>query len=48
MSGELGAVAAGAYADIVAVAGDPIQDVAELSRILFVMKDGKVYRNELR
>jgi imidazolonepropionase-like amidohydrolase len=46
MSGQLGVVAAGAYADIVAVPGDPIADVKELGRVFFVMKDGKVLRNE--
>jgi imidazolonepropionase-like amidohydrolase len=44
MSGRLGVVAPGAYADLVAVPGDPLKDVAELLRVSFVMKDGKVYR----
>ncbi|HEY3172619.1 MAG TPA: amidohydrolase family protein [Thermoanaerobaculia bacterium] len=48
MSGEIGVVAPGAYADIVAVAGDPLKNVQELERVGFVMKDGKVYRNELK
>src|SRR6266545_5234112 len=48
MSGELGVVAPGAYADVVAVAGDPLKNVGEFERIGFVMKDGKVYRNELK
>jgi imidazolonepropionase-like amidohydrolase len=47
MSGELGAVTAGAYADIVAVPGDPLKDVKVLERVGFVMKDGKVFRDEL-
>ena len=46
MSGQLGVVAAGAYADIVAVPGDPLADVKELGHVFFVMKDGKVFRNE--
>jgi imidazolonepropionase-like amidohydrolase len=46
MSGQIGVVAAGAYADIVAVPGDPLADVKELGRVFFVMKDGKVFRNE--
>ena len=45
MSGQLGVIAPGAYADIVAVSGDPLKDVKELSRVSFVMKDGKVFRN---
>ena len=46
MSGQLGVIAPGAYADIVAVPGDPLADVKELERVAFVMKDGKVFRNE--
>jgi imidazolonepropionase-like amidohydrolase len=45
-SGRLGVVAPGAYADIVAVPGDPVTDVKELMKVFFVMKDGKVFRNE--
>jgi len=44
--GELGVVAPGAYADLVAVSGDPLKDVNELKRVKFVMKDGTVYKNE--
>jgi imidazolonepropionase-like amidohydrolase len=44
--GELGVVAAGAYADIVAVSGDPLKDINELGRVRFVMKDGRVFKNE--
>jgi len=43
MSGEIGVVAPGAYADVIAVAGDPLKNVGELERVGFVMKDGKVY-----
>jgi imidazolonepropionase-like amidohydrolase len=46
MSGQLGVVAPGAYADIVAVPGDPLKDVKELERVSFVMKDGKVFRKD--
>jgi imidazolonepropionase-like amidohydrolase len=48
MAGQLGVIAPGAYADVVAVAGDPLADVAVLQKVGFVMKDGKVYRNDLR
>jgi imidazolonepropionase-like amidohydrolase len=48
MSGEIGVVAPGAYADIVAVSGDPLADVKVLENVGFVMKDGNVYRNEIR
>jgi imidazolonepropionase-like amidohydrolase len=40
---NLGSVAAGRYADLIAVAGDPLQDIAELQRVRFVMKGGAVY-----
>ncbi len=46
MSGRIGVVAPGAYADIVAVPGDPTADVNELGRVFFVMKDGKVFRHD--
>jgi imidazolonepropionase-like amidohydrolase len=45
MPGLLGVVAPGAYADVVAVTGDPLADVAALEAVSFVMKDGKVYRS---
>jgi imidazolonepropionase-like amidohydrolase len=45
MPGVLGVVAPGAFADIVAVTGDPLTDVKALGSVSFVMKDGKVYRN---
>jgi imidazolonepropionase-like amidohydrolase len=48
MTGQIGVIAPGAYADIVAVAGDPLADVGVLKNIAFVMKDGKVFRNDLR
>jgi imidazolonepropionase-like amidohydrolase len=47
MAGEIGAVAPGAYADIVAVSGDPLRDIKALGEVSFVMKDGKVFKNEL-
>jgi imidazolonepropionase-like amidohydrolase len=45
--GELGVIAPGAYADIVAVSGDPLSDIRELERVKFVMKDGSVFREEV-
>ena len=42
--GELGVVAPGAYADVIAVAGDPLADVRALESVSFVMKDGRIYR----
>ena len=42
--GNLGVVAAGAYADIIAVPGDPLADVTRLQNVTFVMKGGKIYK----
>jgi len=47
MKGEIGVVAPGAFADIVAVSGDPLKDVGVLEQVRFVMKDGAVFKNEL-
>jgi len=44
---QIGSVDKGKYADIVAVSGDPLQDISELQRVKFVMKGGKVIRNDL-
>ncbi|HXZ41561.1 MAG TPA: amidohydrolase family protein [Terriglobales bacterium] len=46
MAGEIGVIAPGAYADIVAVNGDPLHDVKILENVQFVMKDGKVFKSE--
>ena len=46
MDGEIGVLAPGAYADIVAVNGNPLQDVKVLQDVKFVMKDGKVFRGQ--
>ena len=40
----LGAVAPGRYADLVAVAGDPLSDIEEMQRVRFVMKAGVVVK----
>jgi imidazolonepropionase-like amidohydrolase len=42
--GELGVIAPGAYADLIAVAGDPLADVNTLKAVQFVMKDGSVFK----
>ena len=45
MSGEIGVIAPGAYADVVAVEADPLRDVSALEHVAFVMKDGRVFSN---
>jgi imidazolonepropionase-like amidohydrolase len=44
--GEIGVVAPGAYADLIAVAGDPLADVNVLKSVRFVMKDGVVFKSQ--
>jgi len=43
-SPDIGRIAPGHYADLVAVAGDPVADITELERIRFVMKGGLTYK----
>src|SRR5215475_13994522 len=43
-NGKVGVIAPGAFADIIAVDGDPLKDVTELERVKFVMKGGMVYK----
>ena len=44
---RIGAIESGKFADLIAVAGDPIADITELERVRFVMKGGQVVRNDL-
>jgi imidazolonepropionase-like amidohydrolase len=44
-SDQIGSIQEGRYADIVAVAGDPLTDITELERVQFVMKGGVVYKH---
>lgn len=45
-SGKVGTLEPGAWADIVAMDGDPLKDVTTLERVKFVMKGGDVVKNE--
>ena len=44
---RVGSIDQGKFADLVAVSGDPLADITELQRVKFVMKGGKVIRNEI-
>ena len=42
---ELGSIEVGKIADIIAVSGDPIKDITSMENVVFVMKEGKVYKS---
>ena len=44
---RVGVLEAGRFADIIAVAGDPLREITELEHVIFVMKGGVVVRNDL-
>ena len=44
---RVGSIDKGKYADLIAVSGDPLADIAELQRVKFVMKGGKIIRSEI-
>jgi imidazolonepropionase-like amidohydrolase len=44
---QIGSIDKGKYADLIAVSGDPLADITELQRVKFVMKGGKVIKNEI-
>jgi imidazolonepropionase-like amidohydrolase len=43
-SGDIGSVSAGRYADVIAVEGNPLEDITLLQKVQFVMKEGRVYK----
>src|ERR1700688_1551724 len=45
---QIGSIDKGKYADLVAVSGDPIADITELQHVKFVMKSGKVIKNDVK
>jgi imidazolonepropionase-like amidohydrolase len=45
---EVGTIEKGKFADLVAVNGDPLADITEMSRVAFVMKGGQVVRGDTK
>jgi len=43
---DVGTVEPGKFADLVAVSGDPLADITEMSRVTFVMKGGQIIRSD--
>jgi len=46
-SDKIGSLDKGKYADLIAVSGDPLADITELQRVKFVMKGGRIIRNDM-
>jgi imidazolonepropionase-like amidohydrolase len=44
---QIGSIDKGKYADLIAVSGDPLADITELQRVKFVMKGGKIIKNDI-
>jgi imidazolonepropionase-like amidohydrolase len=44
---QIGSIDKGKFADLIAVSGDPLADITELQRVKFVMKGGKIIRNDM-
>ena len=45
LSDQIGSIDSGKFADVIAVAGDPLSDVASMSHVVFVMKGGEIIKN---
>jgi imidazolonepropionase-like amidohydrolase len=48
MQNEIGSIAPGLQADIIALEGDPLKDITAVRQVAFVMKGGRVYKNPAR
>ena len=45
---DVGSLETGKFADVVAVPGNPLEDITALERVLFVMKGGEIFRNDVQ
>lgn len=45
---QVGSITTGKLADIIAVSGNPLDDIRTLENVSFVMKEGKIYKNEVK
>jgi imidazolonepropionase-like amidohydrolase len=45
---QIGSIDKGKYADLIAVSGDPVADITELQRVRFVMKGGRIIRDDIK
>ena len=48
LADQIGSIAPGLQADLIAVDGDPLKDITAVRRVVFVMKGGIVYKNTVR
>jgi imidazolonepropionase-like amidohydrolase len=48
LANQIGSIAPGMEADIIAIDGDPLKDITAVRRVVFVMKGGVVYKNSAR
>ena len=44
MSADLGTLEAGKFADIIALNGNPLEDITTIEKVAFVMKEGRIYK----
>jgi imidazolonepropionase-like amidohydrolase len=45
---RIGSIEKGKFADVIAVSGDPLQDITELERVKFVMKGGQIILDQTK
>jgi imidazolonepropionase-like amidohydrolase len=48
LADKIGTLEAGKLADVVAVPGDPVQNIRQTEHVFFVMKEGVIYRKDLK